>query len=227
MRPHTAPVLAVFLVAGVCAAALSLLLAWWYLPLLFLIDGLVLFACLACAFALSQSAGWLPAPPSRRRCWEAALLLVLGYPAAEMVGVLGALVCEAVLLATPTEWHSAHEPQLWIGLLAFWGTVAAAFCVSTAVMVLVDRWQRRTLLLLLCAGAVTGVVALAVYMPRYGATEGFAARYRELVLFGVLLPLGNASYSVLAGYGLTRAGTPRAAARGAAAGSMSSAGNRA
>ncbi len=212
MKPRAAPVLAVFLLAGVCAAALSLVLAWLYLPLLFLIDGLVLLACLAGAFAVSRAAGWLPPPPSRRRCWEAALLLVLGYPAAELVGVLGALICEGVLLATPSDWHAAHEPQLWVGLLAFWGTIAAAFCVSTAVMVLADHWHTRTLLLLICAGMLTSAVALAIYMPRYGATEGFAAKYRELVLFGVLLPLGNASYSVLAGYGLTRPAPPQVVA---------------
>ncbi|MFB3814280.1 MAG: hypothetical protein ACE14L_09215 [Terriglobales bacterium] len=208
MRPHAAPVIAVFLLAGLCAAAVSLALAWWYLPLLFFLDGLVLFAFLAAAYAGSHAAGWLPRPP-RRRCWEAALLLVLGYPGAELIGVLGALICEAILLATPTEWHSAHEPQLWIGLLAFWGTIAAAFCVSVAVMVMVDRWQTRTLLLLILAGVSTSLVALAVYIPRYHATEGFAAQYRELVLFGVLLPLGNTLYSVLAGYGLTRP-APRA-----------------
>ncbi len=204
MAARSARIIAVFLVAGLCAAGLSLLLAWFYLPLLFFTDGLVLCAALGLALSVCRRRRWSPVAPSRREWWEAAALLVLGYPAAELAGVLAALVCEGVLLFTPTTWHAAHEPLLWVGLLAFWGTLAAAFCVNLALMVVRARWDWPTLGLLVLAGVVTTAVALAIYAPRYNATEGFAARYRELVLFGVLLPLGNAFYSVLAGYGLTR-----------------------
>lgn len=203
MKPHAAKVVAVFCVAGVLAAALTLLLGWWYVPLLFIADGLVLFASLALAFALCRACGWVGGA-SRRRYWEAAALIVVGYPAAEVCGTIAALICEGVLLLTPTAWHSAHEPLLWIGLLAFWGTVAAAFAVSTALMVINEAWDSRVLLLLILAGVATTAVALAIYVPNYSATEGFAARYRELVLFGVLLPLGNVLFSVLGGYGLMR-----------------------
>jgi hypothetical protein len=204
MRPNAGPVIIVFFAAGLGAAAVSLLLGWLFLPLLFITDGLVLLLFLGSAYILCRSMGWVSPALKRRRYFEAAALLVIGYPAAELFGTLLALICEGVLLLTPTAWHSAHEPHLWIGLLAFWGTVAAAIAVNTALMVITDRWDSRSLLLLLGAGVLTTIVALRVYLPNYGATEGFAARYRELVLFGVLLPLGNALYSVLAGYGLMR-----------------------
>jgi hypothetical protein len=204
MAARSAPAIAIFFVAGLCAAGLSLLLGWWFLPLIFLGDGLVLLALLASAFALCRKLNWTEAASTPRRYWEAAALLALGYPAAELFGVLMALACEALLLATPTHWHAAHEPLLWIGLLAFWGSLGAAFCMNVALMVLRDRWDKRTLALLVVAGIATTATALSIYAPRYDATEGFAANYRELLLFGVLLPLGNVLYSVLAGYGLTR-----------------------
>ncbi len=203
MKPHASQVVAVFCLAGVAAAALTLLLGWWYLPLLFIADGLVLFALLAVAFLLCRACGWVGGASRRRYC-EAAALLVIGYPAAELCGTIAALICEGALLFTPTAWHSAHEPLLWIGLLAFWGTVAAAFAVNAALMVINEAWDNRVLLLLVMAGVLTTAVALAIYVPSYTATEGFAARYRELVLFGVLLPLGNVLYAVVAGYGLMR-----------------------
>ena len=208
MNAHALKVISVFLVAGLFSAALSLLLGWLYLPSLFFFAGLALFLGLAAAYSVGRACGWLQPARSRKRYWEVLGLIVLGYPAAELFGTIMSLFCEALLLVLPHAWHEAlkaYEPVPMIGMLSFWGSLAAAFCVSSAIMVISERWSNRTMLWLSIAGTVTTIVAMAVYGPNYAATEGFAAKYRELVLFGVLLPLGDVLFSVIAGYALATA----------------------
>jgi hypothetical protein len=217
VQRHAPKVIAIFSVAGLCSAAVALLLGFVYLPSLFFLAGVILFGGMAAAYWLALSSGWVLAAPSRARYWEAAALVAIGYPAAELFGTIMSLFCEALLFAMPSAWHAVlknYEPVPMIGLLAFWGSLAAAFAVNAAVMVITDRWDKRLLLYLSIAGTVTTVVAMAVYAPNYSATTGFAAEHRELVLFGILLPLGDVLFSVLAGYGLVRA---RPQARAAAA----------
>ncbi|MFB3915115.1 MAG: hypothetical protein ACE14M_00175 [Terriglobales bacterium] len=204
-------VISLFLVAGLCSAAASLFLGWLYLPSLFFFAGLALFLGLAAAFGVACACGWLQPPRNRIRCWEALGLIVLGYPAAELFGTIMSLFCEALLYVLPPAWHEAlksYEPVPMIGLLSFWGSLAAAFCVNSAIMVISERWSNRTMVSLSIAGTVTTIVAMAVYAPNYTATEGFAAKYRELVLFGVLLPLGDVLFSVITGYALATAAVP-------------------
>ncbi len=211
MRAHALKVIFIFSLAGLCSAAVSLFLGWLYLPSLFFLAGLVLFLGLAAAYAMARMCQWLPPARSKARYWEAFGLIVLGYPAAELFGTVMSLMCGSLLAAIPGIWNALtrnHEAALpWIGLLSFWGSLASAFCVNTAIMVICDRWSNRTLLVLSIAGTITTVVAMAIYVPNYAATEGFAAKYRELVLFGVLLPLGDVLFSVITGYALAAAPT--------------------
>lgn len=195
---------AVFALAGFASGLVIVPLALLWMPIVFVCEG----ALFALGFALGYAAcrRALPRVGALRFC-GALFVLAIGYPVA--IGFGGALSLATQFLMqkfaglTPAVQDAA--PLTILGFLLFWGALSAAFFVKMALTLITCEWDNRVLLLLAVAGILSAGVSLGVYLFFYDSPDPTITRYRELALFGVMAPLGNAAFGAVCACGIKRA----------------------
>jgi hypothetical protein len=212
-------VIAAFVLLGLASGVLNVLLGLVHVFFLFISVGLLLGVGLGCAYALARRRNWLPAPPSGLRYGLCGLLFGVGYPCAIAFGSMVALICEGLAMAVlPTHaWEvmRSHEPLPMMGFMMVWGSILGAFIVASGLMVITEVFDRRIFSALIVAGLVAVAITMVTFVPIYQNRDPFYMKYREMMFFGVLIPLGDTLFSALFAFGLLRAANP-ALARAAA-----------
>lgn len=209
MKPPVAKVIALFLLAGLCAGLVTSFLGLLHVLFLFLGVGLIFLLGVLGAVGICRRRAWLPAADTGGRYLGAGAVVCFCYPIAIFFGFLMALASEGVLwLLLPGSWFQAmraQEPLPLMALLMFWGAVIAGFMVSVALVIITDCWDSRILGLLLASGILTAALTLAVYVPVFYSADPVVVYYRESIYFAVMVPLGDTVFAGLFGYGLVRA----------------------
>ncbi len=203
-----------FALAGFISGLLVVPLAYLWLP--------IVFGCEGTLFALGFVAAYLICRRSLPRAdgLQFALLavvLVLGFPLAIAFGAALALASQFFLqnAAASHPWLGDNSPLVMMSLMLTWGSVAAAMFVNMALALLTAEWNNHVFRLLLMASLATAAVSFSAYLPAYWSENPFVVRYRELALFAVLSPLGNAAFGAVCAAALLRAAPRQKMAAGA------------
>jgi hypothetical protein len=209
---------ATFALAGLLSGLLIIPLAYLWVP--------IVFGCEGTLFALGFAVAYLVCRRSLPRADSLQfglliLVLVLGFPLAVAFGAALALASESFLQGEEVSrsWLADYSPLVMMSLMLLWGSVAAAMFVNTALAVLTAEWNNRIFRLLLLASLGTAVLSFLVYLPAYFSENPLITHYRELALFAVLSPLGNAAMGAVCAMCLLQAG--RSTGLSAAAGQRS------
>lgn len=213
MAASNSRIIFTFAMSGIVSGLLIIPLAWLWVPLVFGAEGTLFALGFAAAYLVCQRS--LP----RTDALQFGLLLVvlvLGFPLAIVFGAALALGTQFLLqnsqAASP--WLADNSPLVMMALILFWGALAAAMFVNMALALLTAEWDNRIFRLLLLAALTTAAVSFAFYLPAYASENPLVVRYRELALFAVLSPLGNAVMGTVSAVALLRAAPVSSTAAG-------------
>lgn len=203
MAAPTRIVVGLFALMGLISGVLIIPLAFVWLPLVFFCEGLLFAAGFLAAYVACGR--WLPrAEALPFGC--AMVTLTLGYPLAIGFGSAFALASHYVIYKAGVRAMESGDitPLTIMGFMLLWGSLAAALFVQMALAMITCEWRNRVLGLLVLAGAGTAIVSFVVYLPFYFSDSEVIMRYRELALFGVMAPLGNAAFGAVCGWEMAR-----------------------
>jgi hypothetical protein len=204
MAASNRAVVAVFTFTGLLAGMLIVPLAFVWLPIVFGCEGTLFALGFSVAYVLCRRS--LPRPEVFQFCL-ALLVFVLAFPLAIAFGGAMALASEFSLMgvAASRPWLSDNSPLVIMACMLLWGSLAAALFVNIALALLTAEWNNRVFRLLLVMCVSTAAVSFAAYVPAYFSVNPLIVRYRELALFAVLSPLGNAVIGAVCAAGLLSA----------------------
>lgn len=210
-------VIGTFALSGLASGVLVIPAAFLWLPLVFVCEG-VLFA-LGFAGAYFACRPWLPRiGVSRMSC--ALGTFAVAYPGSIVFG--GALsLASQYLVQSLFGFHEFGEdgaPLMIMAFLLLWGALACALFANMGLTVLTGEWDNRVFLMLAVGAVAVAAVSFGCYLPAYNSELPLVVRYRELTLFSVLAPVGNAVLAGICAYGLLRAIPREAIVLGTAAG---------
>jgi hypothetical protein len=212
LRPEPLKTVCAFVLLGLLSGLLNVMLGLVHVVFLFITAGLLLGIGLGAAYYLARKYNWLPAPASGLRYGLCGLLFGVGYPVAICFGSALALVCEGlamvILPARTWEIMRNNEPLPMMFFMMVWGSILAAFIVASGLMIITDSFDKRIFVYLTIAGLLAVVVTFASFVPIYFRRDPFFMRYREMIFFGVLIPIGDTLFSALFALGLLRAANP-------------------
>jgi hypothetical protein len=202
MAAPTRIVVGLFALMGLISGILVIPLAFLWLPLVFVCEG-ALFA-VGFAVACVSCRRWLPRVDVLQFS-GAMLALTLGYPLA--IGFGAALSLAAQWVIQRDGVMPGDAPLTMLGLMLLFGSLAAAMFVQMAVAMVMCEWRNGVFGMLVLAGLATAAVSFAIYLPFYASENELVMRYRELALFGVMAPLGNAAFGAVCGWEMARSET--------------------
>lgn len=182
-----------FLLSGLVAGLISVLLGTW--SLLFLAYGVGLFFFAAVVAGIAITVSWRYVRSGFLRCFAGLLLTTLTYVAA--------LVAFSAV-AGYSDWFgfriSAYiedfRLDIWLGLIAAGVVGASGIAIFTAL--LTGEWSTSLLQRLMLAGLVTIVLTFIANLPFHSYWS----------FFGVLLPVGNALFCFIVGAQIWRNAEP-------------------
>lgn len=197
-----------FALAGLLSGLLIVPLAYLWIPLVFGCEGTLFALGFAAAYFACRRV--LPSA-DKFQFGLLAVVLVLGFPLAIAFGAALALASQFFLqsAAASHPWLGDNSPLVMMGLMLLWGALAAAMFVNMALALLTAEWDNRVFRMLLLASLATAAVSFAAYLPAYFSENAVITRYRELALFGVLSPVGNAAMGAVCAIALLRAAPAR------------------
>lgn len=202
MAAPTRIVVGLFALMGLISGILVIPLAFLWLPLVFICEG-ALFA-ISFAAACASCRRWLPRVDALQLS-GAMLALTLGYPLA--IGFGAALSLAAQWAIQRSGVMQGDAPLTLLGFMLLFGSLAAAMFVQMAVAMVMCEWRNVVFGMLVLAGLATAAVSFAIYLPFYASENELVMRYRELALFGVMAPLGNAAFGAVCGWEMSRSET--------------------
>lgn len=204
MPPPGKVVMRLFALIGLASGLLIIPLAFVWLPLVFLCEGALFALGLATAYRTCRS--WLPRVGSLY-IGASMMVLVVGFPLAILFGGALSLASQFLLQTIVGLNHLAQDsaPLTILAFMLFWGALASALFVNLALTVITAEWDNRTMLLLSLAGVGSAAASFCVYLLFYDSADPMVTRYRELALFGIMAPVGNATFGAVCGYGILRA----------------------
>lgn len=213
MAVPTRIVVGLFALMGLISGVLIIPLAFLWLPLVFFCEGALFAAGFVVACATSRR--WLP-KADVLQFGGAMAALTLGYPLAIGFGSTLALASQWALERAGGGETFGDAPLTIMAFMLLWGSIAAAMFVHIALAMITCEWRNRVFGLLVLAGISTALVSFAVYLPFYLSENQLVMQYRELALFGVMAPLGNAAFGAVCGWAMVRsASAEKAIAAGA------------
>jgi hypothetical protein len=200
MKSRTVKVVGIFLVMGLASGLLSIFIGSLFAAWMWFGIGAILLLELLISIIIASQLNWLSLTLSVRRSLSAALIMVTAYPISVFVMIGSALLYGRLYAAVFSErwqerYYSGDDPAVNEGVIAglYPAAIVGAVLVSVALKVLISRWDKQAMLLLVLAGIVTiplsQVIASLLSEPNW-----------HLVLF----PVGEALFSALCGYWLLR-----------------------
>lgn len=199
----TRKIVATFVLTGLLSGLLIIPLAYLWLPVVFGCEGTLFALGFATAYLLCRR--FLPRTDVLQ-FGILILVLVLGFPLAIAFGAALALASQFCFqgAAASHPWLSDNSPLVMMALMLVWGAPAAAMFVNMALALLTAEWNNRIFRLLLLASLATAAVSFSLYLPAYASENLLVVRNRELALFGVMSPLGNAAMGAVCAIALLR-----------------------
>lgn len=206
MAVPTRVVTGLFALMGLISGVLVIPLALLWMPLVFVCEGALFAAGFAAAYAICRK--WLPRA-DLLQFGGAMVAVTLGYPLA--IGFGAALSLASQWAMQRTGVMAVDAALAILGFMLLFGSVAAAMFVQMAVSMIVCEWSNAVFGMLVFAALATALISFGVYLPFYFSDNELVMRYRELALFGVMAPLGNAAFGAVCGWAMARSAVAESA----------------